>query len=122
MVSGRLDGGRVRRRARPAVAERHAAHAVTVDADHLADELTAIAAHPDTGTDRELQSFDVEAQADDSGHGPGCLGCDVHAGHVEPVRQSASSIGLRSGAGANVASARMGMGSPGWLDTNPWVR
>ena len=69
------------------VTERHAAHAVTVDADHLADELTAIAAHPDTGTDRELQSFDVEAQSDHSGHGPGCLGCDVHAGHVEPVRQ-----------------------------------
>ena len=69
------------------VTERHAAHTVAVDTDDLAEELAAIVAHPHTGSDGELQTFDVEAQPDHPGHGPGRLGCDVHAGHVEPVRQ-----------------------------------
>jgi hypothetical protein len=69
------------------VTERHAAHPVTVDPDHLADELVAIVADPNTGTDGELEAFDVEPQPDHLGHGPGRLRCHTHARRVEPARQ-----------------------------------
>ena len=78
------------------VTERHAAHPVTVDADHLADELVAVVAHSDTGTDGELEPFDVEPQADHLGHSAGRLRCDTRRSprRASPTsRRRASTVG-----------------------------